>query len=84
MKYTKCTRGDTFSSGLFMICFESSIIYLVKKILRRKGGTWLIKIVQNGKERIVTANQFFVDLIFLTCMLLRISWMLTSKPFMAK
>lgn len=27
---------------------------------------------------------FFVDLIFLTCMLLRISWMLTSKPFMAK
>lgn len=29
-------------------------------------------------------GQFFVDLIFLTCMLLRISWMLTSKPFMAK
>lgn len=80
----KIYEGDTCSSGVFMVCFESSIIYLVKKILRRKGGTWLIKIVQNGKERIVTANQFFVDLIFLTCMLLRISWMLTSKPFMAK
>lgn len=30
-----------------------------KKILRRKGGTWLIKIVQNGKERIVTAITVF-------------------------
>lgn len=55
----KIYEGDTCSSGVFMVCFESSIIYLVKKILRRKGGTWLIKIVQNGKERIVTAITVF-------------------------
>lgn len=55
----KIYEGDTCSSGVFMVCFESSIIYLVKKILRRKGGTWLIKIVQNGNERIVTAITVF-------------------------
>lgn len=55
----KIYEGDTCSSGVFMVCFESSIIYPVKKILRRKGGTWLIKIVQNGKERIVTAITVF-------------------------
>lgn len=36
MKYTKCTRGDTFSIGSFMICFESSIISRKKKFLGRK------------------------------------------------
>lgn len=49
-------EGDTFSSGLFMICFEPSIISR-KKVFGKKGGTWLIKMVQNGKERIVTASQ---------------------------
>lgn len=45
--------------GLYGLLRIEYNIYLVKKILRRKGGTWLIKIVQNGKERIVTAITVF-------------------------
>lgn len=30
-----------------------------KDFEKKKGGTWLIKIVQNGKERIVTAITVF-------------------------
>lgn len=41
----KIYEGDICLSGVFMVCFELSIIYFVKKILRRKGGIWLIKIV---------------------------------------
>lgn len=60
MKYTKYTKGTHAQAGsLWFASNRASIIYLVKKILRRKGGTWLIKIVQNGKERIVTAITVF-------------------------